>query len=111
MRRLIGKTLADPAADTVIRSHAEAIVELQGLALAGARVIRGVSLPDSTHVVINHKLGRAPIMVIVSPPRGAASFGSLIEVDLGASQPDRAQAIILEAVGYGATVAVDVTVF
>jgi len=72
VKALLVRTLADPAADAVSASHADAIAELQGLPAAGMRVISGVVLPPNTDVLVAHQLGRAPRFTWVSPPIGNA---------------------------------------
>ncbi len=109
LRKVLDKQLADTTNDQVSRSHADAIRELQGLAVAQLRVISNVALVNGVATPIAHRLGRAPTMVIVSPARGAATAGAVIEP--AGVAVDRTRFVILTATGFGATVNVDVTVF
>jgi hypothetical protein len=94
-------------AERVRRSHHDAISELQRLPLAGARIIRDVTLADSTWTPIAHGMGR-PVFVFVSPPRGAVTTGRIAESRDGTV--DRAKFVQLAATGWGATVTVDLLV-
>jgi hypothetical protein len=107
VRALLALALADRDADRVRRNHAEAIAELQGTPGAGARVIEGVELADGVETPVPHGLPRAPRWVQASAPRGPASAGYLEEVRGGT---DRRRAITLRAIGFGATITVDVLV-
>ncbi len=95
----------DGAAESVRQSHHDAIVELQLQPMAGAVTIRGIAIPNNGTVTKAHKLGRTPIQVLTSPPRGGSTPGLLGEV----SRTD--QVIVLSAAGFGAAITVDVTVF
>lgn len=95
------------AAETARRAHEECILEIQRQPGVGARVIAGVELADGVERPIAHKLGRAPVFVRESCPRGAFSTGRVEEIR---STNDRAQTIILKATGWGGTITVDVLV-
>lgn len=97
-------------AERVRRSHHEAIVEQQGLVASATQVVNDVSLVDSAVTLVPHGLGRAPRVVLVSPPRNAVSAGLLVELTDPASNPDRTKYAALRASGFGATVTVDVEV-
>lgn len=99
--------LHDERAERVRRSHAAAIVELQGLPSASERVVTA-RLKNGVPTPINHTLGRAPTFVAVSVPRGAVSAGFIVEVRGGNIDPRKQ--IVLTASGYGATITVDVSV-
>ncbi len=107
MISLLPIKLADEQVERVRRNHHDAIEELRGQALAGARIIRDVSLANAVVTPIAHKLGR-PVMVFVSAIRGASTSGRIEEVRDGTY--DRSQYITLEATGYGATITVDLLV-
>lgn len=108
MKQLANEQLADQAVERVRRNHAECILELQGVPMARARVILGVQLEDGVAKSISHRLGRAPLYVRESCPRGATTAGVVIEVlD---STVDRAKQVTLKASGFGATITVDVLV-
>lgn len=100
--------LEDERAERVRRSHAAAIVELQGLPAASQRVVPNVRLKDGVATAINHRLDRAPVFVGVSVPRGAVSAGFIVEVRGGNIEPTKQ--LVLTASGYGATITVDVVV-
>ena len=106
--------LVDSTSERVRQSHHDKIVELQGVPLVGARILSGVELIDSTLTPIAHGLGRAPIFVCPSSPRAVTSAtpitgsGRIVEVRDGSQ--DRTKIIVLEAVGFGVTVGVDLAV-
>ena len=91
------------AAETTRRTHEACILELQA---SGPRVIADVELADGVERPIAHKLGRKPVFVTTSPPRGASTSGRIEEVRSGSY--DRAQVVVLKATGWGATITVDV---
>ncbi len=113
--------LADVDAERARRRIVECIVELQSATFVRGRIVANVSLAagvataDSLLTIfrslatpIAHKLGRAPVWVSPSAPRGPVSAGFIEEVLSGSN--DRAETIILKATGYGATITVDVGV-
>lgn len=104
MIKLDDSRLSDAVAERVRVSHAQAIREQQLL----PKVIRDVVLPDSTVALIPHKLGRAPEIVLVSPPRGPLAIGIIEERTT--ENPDRTKFIALKASGMGAAVTVDIEV-
>lgn len=109
--RPLTKRLADVDAEDIRRNTQRQLAELQALPASGIKVIRDVVLPNATNVTVAHKLGREPIWVGISAPRGAAGFGSVIEITgLTTPQIDRTQIIVLQAGNYAATVTVDVMV-
>jgi hypothetical protein len=94
--------------EIVRREHEKAIRELQGLPAMQTRIIADVSLADATATPVAHGLGRAPRMLIVSPPRGPSTSGRIEEIR--SSTYDRTKVIALKATGFGATVTVDIEV-
>lgn len=111
MRTLDDSRLTDPVADRVRRSVSAAIDELQRMKAAATDVIQNQTLPSGVVVLVPHKLGRAPLIVLVSPPRGPLTPGMVEEiVDVATGNPDRAKYVALRASGMGATVVVDVEV-
>lgn len=96
------------AAETARRAHEACIREIQDLPASSMRVIKDVSLVDATATTIAHKLGRAPVWVQVSAPRGATATGRVIETRSGSY--NREQVIVLTGTGHGATITVDVCV-
>jgi hypothetical protein len=112
MKTLLELRVDDPVADRVIRSHAEAIEELQLLPMASASVVRGVLLPQGVEVTVPHKLGRKPVYVRESTPRGATTAGQVH--DLGTKSAttgnhiDRTKVVVLRANGFGSDITVDV---
>lgn len=102
--------LADESAERVRQSVAKSIVELQGVPAASAVIINDQPLPDSTIVLVAHKLGRRPRITLVSPPRDASTAGAILELTDAASNPDRTLYVALKAIGWGATITVDVEV-
>lgn len=110
----LDKTLADRDADQVRRSHAQGIRELQGLPIAAANLLPGVSLPNAVGRQIPHGLGRKPSMIWISPPRGAAT-GGVIQDYAGATPSgvanDQTKTLSLRAIDFGADIVVDIVVF
>lgn len=109
MIRIDDRRLADPTAEVVRRSHADAIRELDRRPVI--RVVRNVVLPDSVHVTVAHRLGAPPSWLKESTVRGAATAG--VVVDFESADPngvpiDRTQSVVIMAVGFGATITVDV---
>ncbi len=100
--------LDDDKAEESRRRLVDCVLELQSVPIIGARVVANVSLIDTVATTIAHKLGRAPIFVSPSSPRGAVTAGRIDEVRNASN--DRTKTIILTATGYGATIAVDVLV-
>jgi hypothetical protein len=108
MKPALPLKLDDEKAERVRRNHAERIDELQRTPCAGAVVIRNVSLVDSTITQVAHGLGRAPVMTIVSPPRNSTSTGRIVDYKGTASAGDPTKFVTLEAIGWGATITVDI---
>lgn len=106
LRPPIAARLADEASERVRRNHEERIVELQRLPGASLTAIQDVELEDGVETPVAHGLGRKPLMVFVSPPRGPSTTGMVVEVR-GAPH-DRSKVVVLKASGFGATVYVDV---
>lgn len=100
--------LSDPTTDRAVRNLARTVDELQRHRALGLRVIPDVVLPDATDVTIAHRLGRAPIWVGHSCPRGGSTGGAVLEQRPAGG--DRARAVVLRAVGYGATITIDLLV-
>lgn len=108
MIQLLATKLADTVLETIRRNFAEAITELQKLPFAGARIISGVVLADGVETPIAHQLGRLPLFVVASIPRGALSAGRIDEIRNGTV--DRSKLLKLKASGYGAVITVDLVV-
>ena len=100
--------LDDENAERARRRIAEAILELQATPAASERIIADVSLVDTVATPVPHGLGRAPVFVHVSTPRGATSAGRIDEIR--SDSVDRSMVITLTATGWGATITVDVSV-
>ncbi len=99
-------TLDDEKSERANRNHEGRIDELQGLPLVNARIVT-VQLADGVATPIAHGLGRTPLWVAVSVPRGALSAGFLVETREGV---DRSKFAMLTASGYGATITIDLAV-
>jgi hypothetical protein len=108
VKRLATTRLADPALERVRQEHADAITELQRAPLAEAHVVENVRLADGVPTPVAHWLGRLPIYVRESCPRGASSTGRVDEIRTGSH--DRSKYVVLQASGWGATIVVDVMV-
>jgi hypothetical protein len=120
VRTLLDARLADEVADRVRQSHAGAIRELQQLPLVGALCIQGVRLVNTVETEISHRLGRAPLMVWVSPPVAIPTpltSGLIVQYrgrhgNAGTGPPiDATRVIVLAAFNWGADITVDVVVF
>ena len=96
--------LDDETAERVRDSHHKAIEEMQSLPGVRTRIVPGVSLVDGVATPVSHKLGRIPLFVTASIPRGAVSAGYIVETSRDA------QSVTLTANGYGATIVVDLAV-
>lgn len=106
---LPSRRLADETAEETRRDHAAAITTLQRMPAASLVVVPSVTLESGATTRVPHPLGREPVFVLPSAPRGSgiASDGSFYEVREGI---DRSKAVYLVALGWGATVTVDVLV-
>jgi hypothetical protein len=100
--------LSDPDAERVRREHHDKIVEIQQKPAIGMAVIAGISLVDAVATPIAHGLGRVPIFVKASDPRGASATGRIEEIRDGSQ--NRQQVVVLKATGWGATIMIDVMV-
>ena len=105
MINLVTPKLTDERAERARREHDEAIRELQASPLFPARIVRDVSMPDATNVIMQHGFGR-PVVAIVGAPRGASTSGRIEEIR--ATGYDRSKVIVLKATGWGATITADV---
>ncbi len=111
MRRFVppvARELADPDAEIVRRNHADGIAALQKAAASIPVVIAEVTLADGVETPVAHRLGRKPLWVRESCPRGATATGRVVEVRTGSY--DRAKVVVLQATGWGATITVDLLV-
>ena len=107
LRTVITPRLPEPQAEEARRVLVEAVRELQALPASALTVIPNVSLADGVLVPVAHRLGRAPLFVQCSLPRGAVTPGAVEEVRDGT---DRTRVVMLRASGYGATITADVVV-
>ncbi len=111
---LVDKVLGDPIADQVRRSIAAAIRQLQGLPCVDFKVIQGVELPDTVAITVPHKLGRAPIWVGPSAPRGGSGVGVIFHYTgfhpTTGAPINNAEVVVIAAFSYGATVTIDLAV-
>ena len=99
--------LDNPQLARVVENIQRRIDELQRQPAVKARIIE-VTLVNATATPIAHGLGRAPVMVIPSAPRGATSAGRIDEVR--SDSTDRTKTVVLKATGYGATITLDLMV-
>lgn len=102
--------LPEQSAERMRRQHEAAIAELQKRPGFGLTVIEGVELRDGIATPIAHNLGRRPVFVTTSCPRGPTATGRIEEVRAASSTHDRAKVVVLKATGMGATITVDVMV-
>lgn len=117
VKRLDPSKLKDPTTDTVVGSIREAVQELQNLPLAGARIIRNVSVVNNNTVIVAHGLGREPQWVGVSAIRwdGSASIDAGTVFDRGrtdaAGNPiDRTTVVHLAADNFSTAGSVTLTI-
>lgn len=106
--------LDDVNAEQVRRIHDAKIIEIQKAPVLAAQVISEVVLADAVDTAIPHSLGRAPIMVWVSPVRGSGFVAGGIRerTTYGSGEPiDRTRYIVLQAFSYTTSITVDVAVF
>jgi hypothetical protein len=96
------------AAETTRRVVEACIREIQDLPASSMRIISGVELADGVATPVAHKLGRAPVFVGISVPRGATAAGWTVETCSGSH--DRSQVVVLTANDYGATITIDLAV-
>lgn len=108
MISLLSIRLPDEQIERVRRNHHDALVELQRLPLSSARILEGVELANGIATPIPHGLGRSPLFVLPSAPRGASSTGRIEEVRDSGFPRDRY--VTLRATGWGATIALEVLV-
>ena len=105
--------LADADAEAVRRNVDQRIREFQGLPAAGLIVVGDFTIANNGSVLVNHRLGRRPAMVWISPPRvefGAAVNPAGVIYDVTGNGVDRTQSVSLAALGYGVPVIVTVAV-
>lgn len=107
LRPVVSPRLPDAQAEEARRVIVDAVRELQALPASSLTVVPNVELPDGALVSVAHKLGRPPLFASCSVPRDPTSTGRIEEVRDGT---DRKRVIVLRAIGYGATVTVDVVV-
>jgi hypothetical protein len=108
------RSLDDPATDSMRRTHERAISELQLCDGVQLQAIGAVTMAAGADVIVAHKLGRRPSIVMVGAPRGATATPGIVR-DLGdttsaGATVDRTRAVCLRADGYGVTITVDVAV-
>jgi hypothetical protein len=107
--------LADANAEAVRRNVDQRIGELQRLPTAFLIVVGDFVVPNGGSVLVPHRLGRKPLLVVLSPPRSEKGAPGLVAggilIDLTGSDVDRTQAIRIFAAGYGVDVTVTVAVF
>lgn len=106
LRAPVDLRLVDIPSEQVRRSHHEKLLELQARPASALVVLPNIALAAGVATSIPHGLGRAPLWVKASDPRGATATGRIDEIRDGTS--DRTKAIVLKATGYGATITVDV---
>lgn len=104
---LLGIRVKDPEVDRVLRNHEACLAELQKLPAAALAVKDDVELEDGKVTAVAHRLGRAPVLVLVSPARGGAAT---VE-EVRSSDYDRTRTVALRAaVVGGGSVFVEVAV-
>ena len=100
--------LDDHDIERVRRNHSARISELAALPMAGFVPIQNVTLVVGVATRIAHNLGRRPVMVWVSPPRGPTATGRIEEIRDGSV--DLTKYVVLKATDYGADITVDIGV-
>jgi len=118
VRAVLDKRLADPDAEQVRRSTAEAIKELQALPASSMRVIEGVTVASNQIITVAHRLGVRPRWVGFSAIRwdkaSTASLAVGVMIDYGdvgpRSEPiDRTQVVMIGALGFTSAGPVQIT--
>lgn len=104
----ISARLPDELHEQVRRNTQDRIDELQSLPASGMRVVVNVALPDGVETPVAHGLERAPIWVSLSPARGGVTLGGIIEIRT--SGVDRKSFAVLQAIGWGGPIIVDMAV-
>jgi hypothetical protein len=104
----IGPRVADEQVDRVLREHARLIGQLAALPITALRIVPDVQLADGVETPVAHGMGRAPRWVMPSCARGGSTAGEVLEVRSGSV--DRREYVVLKAIGYGATITVDLLV-
>jgi hypothetical protein len=105
--KLLNAKLDDAKTERARQNLVDAVSEIQGLACVPTAIIKDRALVDGATTLIPHGLGRAPNIVLPSPPRGAVTSGRIEEIRTGV---DRSRYVGLKATGFGATITVDVEV-
>ncbi len=100
----------DPKVERALREQREALNRLATSPAGSMLVIHGVELADGVTTPVAHKLGRIPVAVLVSAVRGPVTTAGSVEEDRYTPATDRSRYVVLKAVGFGATVTVDVVV-
>lgn len=97
-----------PEVARALDDHRRTLTALASSPAAGLRVLEDIELADGIDTPVPHSLGRPARLVVVSPPRGAVTEGAVTETRTATT--DRSRFVVLRAVGFGATVTVDVGV-
>jgi len=104
MVKLLPLHLKDDDLERVRRNHHEAIEEIQRAPGVGMTVLKGITLADGVATKVAHRLGRMPLWVGPSVPRGAVAAGYIVETE----RTDKF--VTLTAASYGATITLDLAV-
>jgi hypothetical protein len=110
----LAQTLPDPTVEAWRKNADQRIAELQAALMLGAVFVGEFTIADGEQKIINHRLGRTPTQVILSPPRvefgtpGFVAGGTIADISGGGL--DRTQSVRILAAGHGVPVTVTVTV-
>ena len=100
--------LDDAKTDQAMRGHREALQAITDHPVMATRYVPNVSLADGVVTQVAHGLGRVPVFVRESCPRGGVAVGAIEDVRTGGY--DRTKYVALRATGWGATIVVDLQV-
>ncbi len=110
MRRIAAQPqagrLADDQTEIARSSIEDRVRRLENAPLAGAKILRAISLEDGIQTAIPHGMGRK-VRPYLSPPATPSATGRIEDQTGLSSDYPPSQYIILEANGFGATILVD----
>lgn len=101
--------LPDAGAERARKQFVICVRELQELPFAKGAILQDKKLVNDVVTTIAHGLGRAPVWIAPSAPRGATTAGVIIDLSRE-GDVDRTKHIRLKATGFGATITVDIGV-
>ena len=114
LTKSLTQRMPDPTSEAWRANADQRIAELQKQPATFLRVISDVSLPNGVVVLVPHQMGRRPLWVGNSIPRGGSTVGVIYHYTTthpSTGAPiDPTQVIAVAAFAYGATITVDLMV-